>query len=74
VYKFLQDNNVYHREAAVHGNYNFGQDAVDYIEDWLTDRIKFLDRYFIDRTGIITKYSIIKVRLFFQVQLVVIIL
>ena len=45
-YQFLSENKLYEREAMVYPNYDFGNAHLDYLNDWLHDRLVFLDDYF----------------------------
>lgn len=45
-YDLLKSNNVYAREALVFPNYPFDQESFDYMANWISERIVFLDIYF----------------------------
>ena len=42
----LNDNNTYERESLVYDNYNFDNTDLNYIKQWIEDRIEVLDVYF----------------------------
>jgi len=43
---YLLDNKIYERETLAYPNYSFNQVDLDYILDWVHDRVVFLDIYF----------------------------
>ena len=45
-YYFLLENKMYERESLVYQNYDFSEEGLFYMLDWLQDRIDFLDYYF----------------------------
>lgn len=45
-YDLLKDNMVYARESMVWQNYDYNVTTKDYMTDWLTDRLIYLDGYF----------------------------
>lgn len=45
-YHLLKDNKVYEREALVYNNYPYDESVLNYMLDWTTDRIAYLDKYF----------------------------
>ncbi len=42
----LTNNNVYSRESMIYGNYDFDTISLNYMINWLEERIAFLDSYF----------------------------
>ena len=45
-YNYLLDNGVYERESIVWTEYKLDYDDIIYMSDWLSNRLKFLDRIF----------------------------
>ncbi|MEM1216075.1 MAG: CotH kinase family protein [Bacteroidota bacterium] len=45
-YHFLRDHKLYEREARVYPNYPFDEAAYNYLQQWLSDRLAYLDTYF----------------------------
>ncbi|WP_298536986.1 CotH kinase family protein [uncultured Algibacter sp.] len=45
-YNFLQENRIYERESIVYSNYAFSSVDLLYIQNWLTNRLTYLDTYF----------------------------
>ncbi len=45
-YLFLEHNGVYEREEISWENYQYNEQHLEYISEWLTDRLKFLDTEF----------------------------
>ena len=48
-YQFLSENKIYEREALVYSNYQFSQQDLSYLLNWLHDRLNSLDAYFSNR-------------------------
>lgn len=47
-FNFFTENKIYEREAIVFPNYDFDEDDLNYLQNWLNGRIGFLDTYFED--------------------------
>ncbi len=63
-YNFLKANKVYERESLVYSNYDFENDNLSYMLNWLENRLEYLDIYFkndflIYKNGSLTKEELI---------------
>ncbi|MDC9724200.1 MAG: CotH kinase family protein [Urechidicola sp.] len=45
-YIFLQDNKIYERESLVYSNYSFDYQSLTYTQNWIENRLEYLDAYF----------------------------
>ncbi|MFK8054773.1 MAG: CotH kinase family protein [Saprospiraceae bacterium] len=53
-YNYLESNKLYERERLVYPNYPFDQQAFNYLQNWLRNRVSYLDSYY---TGLLTSIS-----------------
>ncbi len=42
----MVENNIYEREKLVYGNYDFNEADREFLDTWMTERLKYLDQYF----------------------------
>lgn len=45
-FEYFRDNKIYEREALVYPNYDFSEEDLHYTTDWIQERMRFLDDYF----------------------------
>jgi spore coat protein H len=55
--QFLIANQVYENEESA-WEYEYAESDLEYIHDWIGDRLEFLDRYFKDITGVVNQANI----------------
>lgn len=54
-FNYLDSNGVYERESLTWSDFEFdGENSIDYLEQWLTRRIEYLDEFFYNTGSLIT--------------------
>lgn len=51
-FQFLSENKIYERESLIYPNYSFSEQDLDYLVNWIQNRLAFLDDYFYNLTSV----------------------